>query len=85
MISIVESIAVGTPVVTTEVPLNASYIKKFELGIAAEWTDKDLIDVVKNNDEYVRNCLSYRKILSNDAKVREFIDISSTESHIDGD
>lgn len=84
MISIVESIAVGTPVVTTEVPLNVSYIKKYKLGIAAEWTDKDLIDVVKNNDEYVRNCLSYRKILSNDAKVREFIDISSTESHIDG-
>ena len=30
MISIVESIPVGTPVVTTEIPLNASYIKKYK-------------------------------------------------------
>ena len=46
MISIVESIAVGTPVVTTEIPLNASYIKKYKLGIATEWDQQDLMKII---------------------------------------
>ena len=33
MISIVEAIAVGTPIVTTDVPLNSTYIKEYQLGI----------------------------------------------------
>ena len=32
MVSIVESIAVGTPVVTTAVPYNAAYIRQEQLG-----------------------------------------------------
>ena len=74
-ISIVESIAVGTPVVTTEVPLNASYIKEFKLGIASEWDEKDLDEVVNNNMEYVQNCLEYRERLSTKAKVETFIEL----------
>ena len=58
MISIVESIAVGTPIVTTDVPLNASYIKEFELGIAKpSWDEQDLFKIVYDNDIYVFNCL----------------------------
>lgn len=76
MISIVESIAVGTPVITTEVPLNSSYIKKYRLGIAKEWDESDLIDIVENNDEYVRNCLAYREKLSTRFKADQFVEIS---------
>lgn len=75
MISIVEAIAVGTPVVTTEVPLNAKYIKKFELGIAAEWSYDDLSEIEKRNPYYVANCLAYREKLSTKEKAKQFIHI----------
>ena len=75
MISIVESIAVGTPVVTTEVPLNASYIKQFELGIAKEWDENDLEVIVLDNKKYMNNCLKYRDELSTKARVNQFIEI----------
>ena len=73
MISIVEAISVGTPVVTTEVPLNVSYIKSEKLGIAKNgWTEADLTEVIDNNDRYVANCLSYREVLSTVNKAKEF-------------
>lgn len=75
MISIVEAIAVGTPVLTTEVPLNASYIKKYRLGIAKEWDHNDLAEIEKNQAVYVRNCLNYRDVLSTHNKVDQFIKI----------
>lgn len=73
MISIVESIAVGTPVVTTEIPLNASYIKKYKLGIATEWDQQDLMKIVNDNEVYVNNCLKYREKLSTVSKVDDFM------------
>ena len=73
MISIVESIAVGTPVVTTEIPLNASYIKKYKLGIATEWDQQDLMKIVNDNEVYVNNCLKYREKLSTLSKVDDFM------------
>ena len=75
MISIAESIAVGTPVVTTEVPLNAAYIKKYKLGIAAEWDRADMMEIDKNNEFYVDNCLKYREKLSTKEKAKQFIRI----------
>lgn len=76
MISIIESIAVGTPIVTTDVPLNASYIKGFELGIAKpSWNEVDLHYVVKENEKYVNNCLEYREKLSTNYKVEQFIEL----------
>ena len=75
MISIVESIAVATPVLTTPVPLNSRYIKQYKLGIANEWNYKDLIEIVKNNEEYVRNCMSFRDYVSTNYKVKQFISI----------
>ena len=81
MISIVESIAVGTPIVTTDVPLNASYIKELELGIAKlSWGEEDLFKIVSDNDMYVRNCLNYRKRLSTKQKVEQFLWIMNQES-----
>lgn len=74
MISIVEAIAVGTPVVTTEVPLNATYIKKYKLGIAEEWSVDALKEIVENNAEYVENCLNYRKKMSTEMKAKQFVE-----------
>ena len=66
MVSIVESIAAGTPVVTTSVPFNASYIKSKKLGIVKdEWNEKELEEICQNNDTYVINCINYREKLSN--------------------
>lgn len=61
MISIVEAIAVGTPIVTTDVPLNSTYIKDYQLGIAKkQWDESDLNDVVSNSEMYIENCMKYR-------------------------
>lgn len=78
MISIVESIAVGTPVVTTDVPLNVSYIKKYRLGIAKhQWNENDLQNVVFNNKKYVKNCMEYRYKLSTKQRVEQFQTIAN--------
>lgn len=76
MISIVESIAVGTPVVTTDIPLNASYIKEYQLGIAKkQWDENDLHEVVSNNELYVGNCMEYRYKLSTKQRVEQFLKV----------
>ena len=75
MISIVESIAVGTPVVTTDVPLNSSYIKQYSLGIVGDWTERDLEMISKDSARYVRNCLNYRESLSTKSNVERFVNI----------
>lgn len=74
MISIVEAIAVGTPIVTTDVPLNSEYIKKYKLGIAKkQWDESDLKEISEKNKMYVNNCLAYREKLSTRNRVKEFI------------
>lgn len=66
MVSIVESIAVGTPVVTTSVPYNAEYIRREELGIVKDtWGAEELHKICEENEAYVQNCLRYRNKLSN--------------------
>lgn len=66
MVSIVESIAVGTPVLTTPIPFNAKYIREYELGIVKEnWSYEELISMCKDNETYVDNCIDYREKLSN--------------------
>lgn len=75
MISIVEAIAVGTPIVTTDVPLNSTYIKKYRLGIAKkQWDETDLNNVVSNNSGYVENCMNYRYKLSTKQRVEQFLE-----------
>jgi 1,2-diacylglycerol 3-alpha-glucosyltransferase len=66
MVSVVESIAVGTPVVTTSVPYNAEYIRQENLGIVKDdWGADELKKICEENDKYVTNCLNYRHKLSN--------------------
>lgn len=76
MISIVEAIASGTPVITTSVPYNASYIKASSLGIVDDNWDADALNKVAVNNKYVNNCASYREKLSTLNRVETFIDLS---------
>ncbi len=74
MVSIVESIALGTPVVTTSVPYNASYIRREELGIVEDdWSADALLRIVTENERYVENCFAYRKYLSNKVCAERFL------------
>lgn len=84
MISIVESIAVGTPILTTDVPLNSEYIKAHRLGIAKiEWDEHDIHEIMIHNDEYVCNCLRYREKLSTKYKVEQFFSVFNQMHHDD--
>lgn len=77
MVSIVESIAVGTPVVTTSVPYNAAYIRRERLGIVEdEWSVDALLKIVEDNGFYRQNCLRYREKLSSDFCARQFLTLS---------
>lgn len=74
MVSVVESIAAGTPVVTTSVPYNASYIAKENLGIVKDDWDKDTLEQLCGEyDMYYANCMAYRDRLSNVYCVRQFM------------
>lgn len=78
MVSIVESIALGTPVVTTSVPYNASYIRREELGIVEDdWSSDTLVRIISENERYVANCLAYRRKLSNVACAERFLELAA--------
>lgn len=78
MVSVVESIAVGTPVITTSVPYNAEYIKKYSLGIVDDNWDCKTMKEIADNKQFIENCSEYRKSLSTAGKAEEFIKISET-------
>ena len=74
MVSIAESVAVGTPVITTSVPHNAYYIEKDKLGIVADDWDADALEhICKNNALYYTNCVRYREKLSNIYCAKQFM------------
>lgn len=76
MVSVVESIAVGTPVVTTSVPYNASYIKREKLGIVQDdWNEDALERICSDNEMYAANCAAYREKLSNAYCARQFLTV----------
>lgn len=82
MVSIVESIACGTPVVTTSVPYNAAYIRANALGIVSDsWDENDLEEIAARNSVYVANCLAYRPTLSTARKVEMFVNFA--RKHLD--
>jgi 1,2-diacylglycerol 3-alpha-glucosyltransferase len=77
MVSIPESIASGTPVVTNLIPASASYIADNRLGIAkADWNETDLKDMIANNSFYVANCIAYREKLTNVYLAKQMMDIA---------
>lgn len=74
MVSIVESIAAGTPIVTTSVPYNAAYVRRENLGIVADdWDADSLEEICEKNEMYVKNCILYREKLSNAYLAEQFI------------
>ena len=75
MVSIVESIACATPIITTSVPYTAPYIDKYALGIVDDHWGKDALEALaQHNDEYVQNCLNYREEISDDKRVKQFLE-----------
>jgi 1,2-diacylglycerol 3-alpha-glucosyltransferase len=76
MVSIVESIACATPVITTGVPYNASYIRSEKLGIVSDSWGADELNEIATNKEYINNCMKYREQLSTRHKARIFIDLN---------
>ncbi len=76
MVSIVEAIACATPIITTSIPYNASYIKANGLGIARDNWDCEDMHKVAENSKYIENCFSYRDSLSCANRVDMFINIS---------
>lgn len=84
MVSIVESIAVGTPVLTTDVPYNCSYIRSDGLGIVQDaWGAEQIEQLVRDNESYVANCLRYRHKLATEYKVEQFIRMAGRDEDID--
>lgn len=74
MVSIVESIAAGTPVITTSVPYTASYIRRENLGIVSDnWGAHDLEAVCDKNEMYTQNCIAYREKLSNTSIAKQLL------------
>lgn len=79
MISVVESIAVGTPIVTNSVPFNSTYIKPNKLGIVNDNWNADDLNEVMSNKIYVENCIKYRNELSTLNRVKTFLNIKQKE------
>ena len=76
MLSITESIALATPVITTTTPNQSTYIESEKLGIVNnEWNEDDLYEISLNNDKYVNNCLEYSKTTPFEYNVNQFVNI----------
>ena len=74
MVSVVEAVACATPIITTSVPYNASYIKENRLGIVNDsWGKSELEEITKNSNEYIKNCLKYREKISTEGKADDFV------------
>lgn len=76
VISIVEAIAAGTPVVTNRIPLTASWIAYNNLGIAKDnWDEDDLAYMIDHAEEYTENCRQIAPTLSNKASAEALISL----------
>lgn len=65
VISIVESVTAGTPVVTNRIPLTAPWIESEGLGIARDgWDASDLVKVIDGNATYAARCRGIRPTLT---------------------
>lgn len=74
MVSIAESIACGTPVLTNTVPYNSVSIQQNHLGIVRDsWNSEDMNEIVKKNEFFIKNCLAFRDRLSGVACAEQFL------------
>ena len=66
-VSILETIASGTPIITNTNPYAASYIQAKQLGIVRDdWGADDIHNLLQHHTIYIENCRTYRNKLSND-------------------
>lgn len=76
MVSIPETIACGTPVVTNTIPTNVYVIEECGLGIVKDdWTDEDLIEIINNTEAYTKHCVDYHEKLGSEYAAKSLIDI----------
>lgn len=65
-VSILETIAAGTPIITNTNTYAASYIQSKQLGIVRDdWGADDIHNLLQNHTIYIENCRTYRDKLSN--------------------
>lgn len=75
MVSMMESVSCGTPVITNTVPYSSDIVKDYELGIVNNgWNYKDIINVIENIEKYSDNCIKYGEQLSYNYLVNKTID-----------
>jgi 1,2-diacylglycerol 3-alpha-glucosyltransferase len=75
IVSIPESIASGTPVITNMVSTLSSYINSNSLGIAKNnWNEDDLKHMIENNSHYVNKCMSIRSEMSKESAAKKMVD-----------
>lgn len=76
MVSIPETIACGTPVVTNRTPTNAYLIEEHGLGIVKNgWTDEDLIEIINNSETFTTRCIDYHDKLGSEYAAKSLIDL----------
>ncbi|MDD6568353.1 MAG: glycosyltransferase [Eubacteriales bacterium] len=75
MVSIVESLSLATPVITTSVPYCSSYIESESLGIVDDNWNEDDLRRIATSDEYINNCMNYRKYLPTEYKAEQFLKV----------
>lgn len=81
VISIPESIASGTPILTNSVPASIYYIRKHGLGIVQDnWGAKEICAIIDDNPRYVRNCVDYRHCLTSRHSAQLLLDIFAEQS-----
>lgn len=77
VISIVESIVAGTPVVTNMIPLTASWINEQHLGIARDdWDATDLATIIDQADNYAASCCRLSPSLTCEAAAAALISLA---------
>ena len=76
MITIDESLACCTPIITTSVPFTASYIKENGLGYVDDnWSAKTLEECIQNNEIIVDNCYKERFKQDYSYKIKQFMEV----------
>lgn len=75
MVTIPESLANGTPILTTTVPNNAKIISELNLGIAKDnWDHADLESMIINYPKFHQNCIQNRELFTNTGTAQAIID-----------
>jgi len=77
MVTTIEAITSGTPVVTNTVPSSAPFIAANGVGVVRDnWDENDLIEVIKNYDKLHQACVKAREELTNVACARKMLNIA---------